>query len=154
MNTESQLDMLYTTSKRSPFCISNFAFPSFWPFLTSTVHQFPDISGGHDLVGAQIVSDLATNGHDDGHDEVRKCRNYAHLDKRANSFLCNKCKTYGHWNKPRKQTFYCFDFALQCHVKVVLVQYTTHCPHLVSVTLLISNPNTSSKYAGWLMRSR
>lgn len=60
-----------------PFCN-----PSFCPFLTSTVHKLPDVSGGHDLVGSQVVSKLATNGHDDGHDEVGKCGNYAHLDER------------------------------------------------------------------------
>lgn len=48
-------------------------------FLTSTIHEFTDISGGHDLIGAQIVSNLATNGHNDGHDKVGKCRNYPNL---------------------------------------------------------------------------
>jgi len=50
-------------------------------FLTSTVHKFPDVSGGHDLVGAQIIRNVATDGHDNGHDEVGECRNYAHLKR-------------------------------------------------------------------------
>lgn len=48
-------------------------------FLTSTVHKFTDIGCGHDLIGAQIVSNLTANGHNDGHDKVGKCRNYPNL---------------------------------------------------------------------------
>lgn len=51
-------------------------------FLTSTVHKFPDISGGHYMVATQIVGKLTTDGHNNGHDKVGKCRNYAHLDER------------------------------------------------------------------------
>ena len=79
--------LILYTSVWPPFCNSNFVFPSLWFFLTSTVHKFPDISGGHDLVGAQIVSKLATNGHDNGHDKVGKCRNNAHLDERRKMFF-------------------------------------------------------------------
>lgn len=89
MSTASQLHCLCNAF----ICKSSYAFPSFWPFLTSTVHKFPDVSGGHDLVGAQIVSDLATNGHDNGHDKVRKCRNYAHLAREKIYILCNRFKT-------------------------------------------------------------
>lgn len=87
MDTASQLHCSYSTAMCSPLCSSNFAFPSFWRFLTSAVHKFPDVRGGHDLVGAQIVSNLATNGHDDGHDEVGKCGNYAHLYERKKIYF-------------------------------------------------------------------
>lgn len=65
------------------------AFFRFWPFvsqvciyrlfLTSAIHEFTDISGGHYLIGAQIISNLATDGHNDGHDKVGKCRNDPNL---------------------------------------------------------------------------
>lgn len=83
MGTTSQLHFFWG----SPFCDSNFAFLSFWPFLTSTVHKFPDIGCGHDLVGAQIISELATYGHDNGHDEVGKCWNDAHLEKEKENII-------------------------------------------------------------------
>lgn len=47
---------------------------NFDPFLTSAVHHFPDVSGGHDVVGAQVISNLPPNGHNDGHHEVGKSR--------------------------------------------------------------------------------
>lgn len=77
----------HTTSECSAFWHYNSAFPSLCSFLTSTVHKFSDVSGGHDLVAAQIVSNLAPDGHDDGHDEVGKCRNYAHLDEREKIYF-------------------------------------------------------------------
>ena len=86
------------------------------------------------MVGAQIVSDLATDGHDDGHDEVRKCRNDAHLDERERHVYC---------------------YATNCRSVVTGINLESRLSvALASVTLLISNPNTSSKYAGWLMSSR
>lgn len=58
------------------------AFPLFWCSLTSTVHKFPDMGGGHDLVGAEIVGKLATDGDNDGHNQMGKCGQYAHLEER------------------------------------------------------------------------
>lgn len=60
------------------------------------------------MIGAQIVSNLATYGHDDGHDEVGKCRNYAHLDEREKLYfyvtgLMPLGIDYSHWNKAGKQ---------------------------------------------------
>lgn len=67
-------------TKKTTVCLHKF-FKAyiFRPYLTSTVHKFPNISSSHDLIGAQIVSKLASNGHDDGHDKVGKCRNYPNL---------------------------------------------------------------------------
>lgn len=45
------------------------------PSLTSTVHHFPDISCGHDVVGAQVISNLPSNGHNDSHHKVGEGRN-------------------------------------------------------------------------------
>lgn len=82
METTKQLLFLSFTpqTKKTTICLYNF-FKAyiFRPYLTSTVHKFPDISSGHDLIGAQIVSKLASNGHNDGHDKVGKCRNYPNL---------------------------------------------------------------------------
>lgn len=50
--------------------------------LTSTVHKFPDVGRGHDLVGAEIVGKLATDGNNDGHNQMGKCGQYAHLEER------------------------------------------------------------------------
>lgn len=101
------------------------------PFLTSAVHHFPDVSGGHDVVGAQVISNLPSNGHDDSHHKVRKSRKYSYLEERKTSIYIvdqRPLVASGPQNTPR--------MPLQC------------------ATLLISKPNTSSKYAGWLMRSK
>lgn len=50
--------------------------------LTSTVHDFPDSSGGQDVPAAQVVGQLATDGHDDGHHQMRQGREYANLQDR------------------------------------------------------------------------
>lgn len=47
--------------------------------LTSAVHEFPDVSGCHDVIGTKIVSNLAANRHNYGHDQMGKCRDYANL---------------------------------------------------------------------------
>lgn len=136
MGTASQLHFLNTTSTCSPFCYFNFAFPSFWPFLTSTVHKFPDVSSGHDLVGAQIVSKLASNGHDNGHDEVGKCGNYAHLDE-------GEWKKYFYvTDKPGKQTFQSLDFPRQRHIIVCMGAVRWHNPLLTSDFRYLANLKT------------
>lgn len=52
--------------------------------LTSAVHDFAHRGGGHDVVGAQVVGQLPTQGDDDGHDQVRERRHDSHLRGRAN----------------------------------------------------------------------
>lgn len=59
-----------------------FVFPWFWCSLTSTVHKFSDVGGGQDLVAAEIVSKLATDGDNDGHNQMGKCGQYTHLEER------------------------------------------------------------------------
>lgn len=39
------------------------------------------------MVGSQIVSNLATNGHNDGHNQMRKSRHYPHLDENKKKAL-------------------------------------------------------------------
>lgn len=50
--------------------------------LTSTVHDFPDSGGGQDVPAAEVVGQLATDGHDDGHHQMRQGREYANLQNR------------------------------------------------------------------------
>lgn len=50
--------------------------------LTSTVHDFPDGGGGQDVPAAEVVGQLAADGHDDGHHQMRQGREYANLQKR------------------------------------------------------------------------
>lgn len=38
--------------------------------LTSTVHDFPDSGGGQDVPAAEVVGQLAADGHDDGHHQM------------------------------------------------------------------------------------
>lgn len=101
------------------------------PFLTSAVHHFTDISGGHDVVGAQVISNLPSNGYNDSHHKVGKSRKYSYLEERKTSIHIEDQRPLvasNPQNRPRRP--------------------------LRSGTLLISKPNTSSKYAGWLMRSK
>lgn len=57
------------------------------PFLTSAVHHFPHVSGGHDVVGAQVISNLPSNGHNDSHHKVGKSRKYSYLEETENKHL-------------------------------------------------------------------
>lgn len=50
--------------------------------LTSTVHDFPDSGGGQDVPAAEVVGQLAADGHDDSHHQVRQGREYANLQNR------------------------------------------------------------------------
>lgn len=50
--------------------------------LTSTVHDFPDSGGGQDVPAAEVVGQLATDGHNDGHNQMRQGREYANLQSR------------------------------------------------------------------------
>lgn len=47
--------------------------------LTSTVHDFPDVGSGQDVLAAQVVGQLAADGHNDGHHQVGQSRQYADL---------------------------------------------------------------------------
>lgn len=47
--------------------------------LTSTVHDFPDVGSGQDVLAAQVVGQLAADGHNDGHHQVGQGRQYANL---------------------------------------------------------------------------
>lgn len=54
----------------------NFWFHPRFRLLTSAVHDFPDSGSCQDVLAAQVVGQLATNGHNDGHHQVgegRKC---------------------------------------------------------------------------------
>lgn len=53
--------------------------------LTSTVHDFPDGGGGQDVPAAEVVGQLAADGHDDGHHQMRQGREYANLQKRRDA---------------------------------------------------------------------
>lgn len=50
--------------------------------LTSTVHDFPDSGGGQDVPAAEVVGQLAADGHDDCHHQMWKGREYANLQNR------------------------------------------------------------------------
>lgn len=54
-------------------------------FLTSTVHDFPYGGSRQDVLAAQVVSQLATDGHDDGHHQMRQGRQYANLQPHTKS---------------------------------------------------------------------
>lgn len=74
------------------------------PFLTSAVHHFPDVSGGHDVVGAQVISNLPSDGHDDSHHKVRKSRKYSYLEERKNKHLHSRPETScGQWPSEHTQ---------------------------------------------------
>lgn len=51
--------------------------------LTSTVHDFPDSGSCQDVLAAQVVGQLATDGHDDGHHQMGEGRQYADLQPHA-----------------------------------------------------------------------
>lgn len=48
--------------------------------LTSTVHELPDVGGGHQVVRSQVVCQLAADGHDDRHHQMGQSRHHAHLE--------------------------------------------------------------------------
>lgn len=47
--------------------------------LTSTVHELPDVGGGHQVVASQIVRQLASKRHNDCHDQMGQSWHHAHL---------------------------------------------------------------------------
>lgn len=47
--------------------------------LTSTVHEFPDVGGGHQVVSPQVVGQLAANRHNDRHDQMGQSGHHPHL---------------------------------------------------------------------------
>lgn len=57
--------------------------PHLCPFmsdtLTSTIHELPDVGGGHQVVGSQVVCQLASNRHDDCHHQMGQSWHHAHL---------------------------------------------------------------------------
>lgn len=52
--------------------------------LTPAVHELSHVGRGHYVTTAQKISDLASNGYDDGHDKVRKRRHQPHLGEQVN----------------------------------------------------------------------
>ena len=54
-------------------------------FLTSAVHDLPDSGGWQDVPAAEVVCQLAADGHDDGHDQVGQGRQNAHLQPHADT---------------------------------------------------------------------
>lgn len=53
--------------------------------LTSTVHDFPDGGGWQDVLAAEVIGQLAAQGHDDGHHQMREGRQYAYLQPHTDS---------------------------------------------------------------------
>ena len=73
------------------------------------------------MVRAQIISKLATDGHDDSHNQMGKCRNYADLDMRGEKhekhFVCknNYCETSGEGpsTSVTRRVVYCFIICVE-----------------------------------------
>ena len=64
--------------------------------LTSTVHEFAHVGCGHDVVGPQVVCQLPSDWHNDGHDQMRQSRHHPHLGEREREMMVeNKtCKSF------------------------------------------------------------
>lgn len=62
-------------------------------FLTSTVHDFPDGGGGQDISGAQVVSQLTTDWHYDGHDKMGKSGDHTDLTAHKSQPIYNQSTT-------------------------------------------------------------
>lgn len=59
--------------------------------LTSTVHHLPDVGGGHQIVGSQVICQLASNRHDDCHHQMGQSWHHAHLKDKSRERVCTVC---------------------------------------------------------------
>ena len=55
--------------------------------LTSAVHDLPDHGGGHDVVGTEIVGQLASQRYDDGHHQVGQSGHHPNLRHNGSSAM-------------------------------------------------------------------
>lgn len=70
--------MLLFSCFDSPSPSSNYH-PALFDTLTSTIHELPDVGGGHQVVGSQVVCQLASDRHDDCHHQMGQSWHHAHL---------------------------------------------------------------------------